>query len=61
MAIADNVPLDIDIVPVYLKVEKKDKEILYKICECESFDPRSKTGIIGNITKYKSSCYRLDL
>lgn len=61
LSIAKNVPEHIDIVPVYLKVNKREKGIFYNVCECQAFDPRKNTTAINEISKRKVSKYKLDL
>ena len=61
LAVADNVPNNIPIVPVYLKIHKREAELHYHTVECEYPDPRDSIRSIDELAFKKHSQYILKL
>jgi hypothetical protein len=61
LAVAGNVPNNIPIVPVYIKVQKSNEELHFHIVECEYPDPRDNIRSIDELTFKKHSRYILKL
>ena len=59
LSIASNVPKDIDIVPVYLKVNRSQNFIHFHILECNYPDPRNQTTGINELQPKKHSYIRI--
>jgi len=58
LALYNEVPHDMPIIPVYVKIQEQNDGIIYNIAECEISDPRkSKTYISDLIIKNSSSYY----
>lgn len=55
LSLASKVPKDIPIIPIYMKVYKKDDGIHYHIIECEYPDPRTRITAIDELNVKKHS------
>ncbi|CAH2714777.1 hypothetical protein BACCIP111895_01953 [Neobacillus rhizosphaerae] len=55
LGVAERVPEDIEIVRVYLKVNKTQKGIHFHVVECEIPDPRKKIVAYDQVTVKKYS------
>lgn len=59
LAIADRVPPEYKIIPVYIKIFKDENYIYYNIAECNLADPRENIVSIDSLVVKHSKCYRV--
>lgn len=59
LAIADEVPDEFDIVPVYIRASQEGEQMTYRIAECEMPDPREATVGVDEIGVRRGSVLRL--
>lgn len=59
LAIADKVPPEYKIVPVYIKILKDENYIYYNIAECSLADPRETTVSIDSLLVKESKCFKV--
>lgn len=59
LSVANNVPQEIDIVPVYIKVNRSKDFIHFNILECSFPDPRNQTTAINELQPRKHSYIRI--
>ena len=50
LALADSVPSDIEIIPVYLRCRRDDDTITFDVAECEMPDPRTTLPAVTDLT-----------
>lgn len=61
LSVAKKVPIDMPIVPVYLKIFQEDKNIHFHIVECNFPDPREDTRAIDELKIEKYGHYTLPI
>ena len=61
LAISNNIPEDIEIVPVYLKVTTTNSGIFYYISECYPMDPRKNIISVNDIIPQSSKIFKLEI
>lgn len=59
LAIADDVPEEFEIVPVYIRASQEGREMVYRTAECEIPDPREETVAVDEIQLQKGRVLRL--
>ncbi|ELY96122.1 hypothetical protein C482_16138 [Natrialba chahannaoensis JCM 10990] len=61
LAVADSVPLDIEIVPVYLRCRQTDETITFDVAECSFPDPRQQVPGVDELEVVRSSVVEHDV
>lgn len=61
LALADSVPSEIDIVPLYMRCIQEDGQLYFKILECEFPDPRDRIPGFDELRAGESLTVRLEL
>ncbi|OIB56069.1 DUF6997 domain-containing protein [Natrialba sp. SSL1] len=61
LAVADSVPSDIEIVPVYLRCRQTDDTITFDVAECSLPDPRMRVPGVDELEVVRSSVITLDV
>lgn len=61
LALADEVPPEIDIVPLYMRCTQNEDQMTFKIVECELPDPRTALPGLDELQPGKSRIVRLGL
>lgn len=61
LALADEVPTEIDIVPLYMRCIQDGDQMIFKIVECELPDPRTAVPGLDELQLGKSRIVRLEL
>lgn len=61
LALANSVPRDIDIVPLYMRCIRDDDQLYFKIVECEFPDPRDNISGLDALKAGESVTMRLEL
>jgi len=59
LAIANSIPEEYKIVPVYLKITKDERYIYFKVAECDLPDPRNRVIGINELVVKKSMMFRV--
>lgn len=59
LAIADGVPYEFEIVPVYIRATQMGSEMTYRIAECEIPDPREGTVAVDELRGQEGTVMRL--
>lgn len=59
LAIAEDVPDEFDIVPVYIRASQEGREMTYRVAECEMSDPRERQLAVDEIGVRRGTVLRL--
>lgn len=61
LAIADAVPSEFEIVPVYIRVLQRGGEVVYRVAECQVPDPRQEDPAVDEVEARRGGVWRVEM